>query len=111
MFVFVSGIARADNFSTRYGQATCSETIDNDTGRSLEFYGEINENEEPEIGFRYVIEFQKPLKINKCDEINRLAIQRMKLDLERQRIELELLRERQEAASSAATSDRLEPDW
>ena len=77
----------------------------------MEFYGEINENEEPEIGFRYVIEFQKPLKINKCDEINRLAIQRMKLDLERQRIELELLRERQEAASSAATSDRLEPDW
>ncbi len=107
-FVFVSGIASADSLSTRYGQATCSETIDNNTGESLEFYGEIVDNN-PTIGFKYVIEFQKPLRIGKCDDLNRLTIKRMQLDLERQRLELQMLRERREAEQRE--TNRLDPDW
>lgn len=109
MCVFVSGIAEADTFSTRYGQTTCSETVENDTGRSLEFYGEMEDDDEYSLGFSYTIEFQKPTRMGRCDDINRLAIQRMQLDLQRQQIELELLRERRDAARVEA--NRLDPEW
>mgnify|MGYP001358413017 CR=1 FL=1 len=110
-FVFVSGIVKADTFTTRYGQAQCSETIENDDGRSFEFYGEVDtDTDEATIGFRYEIEFQKPnMRSNRCDGMNSLALRRMILDLERQELELQILRNRVEAVDT--TGSRNNDDW
>ena len=106
----------ADNLSLRYGQGACTQTVDNDTGRSMEFYGEVDEfTDESNIGFRYVIEFQKPVPSNNpCKDMQRIATQRMQLDLERARLELELLRARvaaEKAAAEAEPNPRLDDDW
>ena len=110
-FVFVSGIAEADTFSTRYGQATCTETLDNGDGRSVELYSEVDTlTDEATFGFKYVIEFQKPnTRMNRCDSMNSLALRRMQLDLERQELELQILRNRTEAVDTAGSRDN--DDW
>jgi hypothetical protein len=111
VFASVCGIAKADSFSTRYGQNTCTETVDNKDGRSLELYGEVHEETgDATVGFKYVIEFQKPnTRINRCDSMNSLAMQRMRLDLERQKLELEIMRERHETSETVGT--RREEGW
>jgi len=110
-FVFVSGIAKADTFSTRYGQSTCTETLDNGDGRSVELYSEVDTlTDEATFGFKYVIEFQKPnTRMNRCDSMNSLALRRMQLDLERQELELQILRNRTEAVDTAGSRDN--DDW
>lgn len=93
-FVLGTGTSSmADNLSVRYGQGSCSQSTDNANGKSLEFYGDLNGKQEVQVGFKYVIEFQKPKPMNNgCNDIQRIASQRMQLDLETQRLELELLR-------------------
>ena len=112
VFACVSGTASADQFSSRYGQSTCTETTDNKNGKSLEFYGEMDTNtDEATVGFKYVIEFQKRnTRINRCDSMHSLALQRMRLDLERQRLELKALRKSQEA-NEAVTTGRSAAGW
>ena len=93
-FVLGTGTSSmADNLSVRYGQGSCSYSTDTANGKSLEFYGDFNDDQEAQVGFRYVIEFQKPKPVNNgCNDIQRIATQRMQLDLETQRLELEMLR-------------------
>ena len=112
VFACVSGTASADQFSSRYGQSTCTETTDNKDGRSLEFYGEVDpKTDEATIGFKYVVEFQKKgTRINRCDSMHSLSLQRMRLDLERQKLELEALRKSQ-AADKTVTTGRTTTDW
>ena len=109
----------ADSSSIRYGQGACNYSINDstDTGRSFEFYGEANTaRDDTAVGFRYVIEFQKPVvRADPCQGMQRLATQRMQLDLEEQRLELELLRARvareQEEAERSDDNPRLDSEW
>ena len=112
VFACVSGTAEADQFSSRYGQSTCTETTDNKNGKSIEFYGEAaSKTDDATIGFKYVIEFQKKnTRINRCDSMHSLSLQRMRLDLERQELELKALRESQ-AARKTETQGRLDAGW
>ena len=109
---FASGTASADSFSTRYGQSTCQVVVENDDGRHAEFYGEVDtDTNEGTIGFRYVIEFQKPTStVDRCGTAHRLATKQMQLDLEKKELELELLRLRVEEATQPQGS-RDEHDW
>jgi hypothetical protein len=93
-FVLGTGTSSmADNLSVRYGQSSCSYAEDTDNGKSLELYGDFNDDQEVQVGFKYVINFQKPKSRNAgCYDMQRLATQRMQLDLETQRLELEMLR-------------------
>lgn len=111
VFACVSGTASADQFSSRYGQSTCTETTDNKNGRSLEFYGEVDsKTDEATVGFKYVIEFQKKsTRINRCDSMHSLSMQRMRLDLERQELELKAMKERHEVPVTPGT--RYEDGW
>jgi hypothetical protein len=110
--VFVCGTANADSLSARYGDATCTETIDNGDGRSLEFYGEVDSlTDQATVGFKYVIEFQKQHNYyDRCAHTNRLAVRQMQLDIEKSELELELLRRRAEEAYQPQGS-RDEHDW
>lgn len=110
--VFASGTAKADSFSTRYGQSTCQVVVDNSDGRRVEFFGEVDtDTENATIGFKYVIEFQKNYNpVNRCAVSHRLATQQMQLDLEKKELELELLRLRAEEATQPQGS-RDEHDW
>jgi hypothetical protein len=112
VFACVSGTASADQFSSKYGQSTCNETTDNKNGQSLEFYGEVApKTDDATIGFKYVIEFQKKnMRINRCESMHSLTLQRMRLDLERQKLELEALRKSQ-AADKLVTTGRTTTDW
>jgi hypothetical protein len=106
----------ADNLSVRYGQGACSYVTDTSTGRSMEFYGDVDSRTEAaQIGFRYVIEFQKPVINNNCHDIERITTQRMQLDLEQQRLELELLRAQIEnernASNVTPVSNSLDSQW
>ena len=96
VFVLGTGIAKADGLTAKYGQGTCQEHFDNNTGESVEFYGEIdNETDTGTIGFRYVIEFQKPKPVTtSCDRMLTLTERRMALEIEKQELELKLLRQR-----------------
>lgn len=112
--ISIGSIASADNLSVRYGQGSCTYSTNTDTGRSMEFYGDVDTGtNEATIGFRYVIEFQKPTSQNNCSSIQSIATQRMQLDLEEQRLELELLRARLAAAENdePTTTTRLDSDW
>ena len=110
----------ADTSSVRYGQGACNYSTDKNTstGRSFEFYGEVDTaKDDATVGFRYVIEFQKPVtRVDPCVGMQRIATQRMQLDLEKQRLELELLRakvarEQQEAKEAPVDASRLDDDW
>lgn len=112
--ISIGSIASADNLSVRYGQGSCAYSTNNDNGRSVEFYGDVDTGtNDARVGFRYVIEFQKPKSQNNCSSIQRIATQRMQLDLEEQRLELELLRARIAAAENEepAVNKRLDSDW
>ena len=111
VFACVSGTASADQFSSRYGQSTCTETTDNKNGKSLELYGTVDSTaDESTIGFKYVIEFQKKnTRINRCDSMHSLSMQRMRLDLERQRLELEIMKERH--STKPDVGGRIEDGW
>jgi len=106
-FVLGTGIAKADGLTAKYGQGTCQEHFDNDTGESIEFYGEIDdETDTGTIGFRYVIEFQKPKPVHsRCGRMLTLTEKRMALEIEKQELELKLLRERANPTRSDDT------DW
>lgn len=108
VFVLGTGIAKADGLTAKYGQGTCQESFDNDTGESVEFYGEIDETTNTgTIGFRYVIEFQKPKPVHsRCGRMLTLTEKRMALEIEKQELELKLLRER---AKQNERSD--DTDW
>ena len=94
----------ADSTSVRYGQGSCSYNTDQDTGKSLEFYGDTTDTDDLTIGFRYVIEFQKPKPaVDPCHAINRISARAMQVDLETAELELEMLRLRVEAAKRAVT--------
>lgn len=110
VFACVSGTASADQFSSRYGQSTCTETTDNKNGKSLELYGTVDSTvDESTIGFKYVIEFQKKgTRINRCDSMHSLSLQSMRLDLERKELELEALRKSQ---ATTTTTGRVTTDW
>ena len=119
-FVLGTGIASADGTSIRYGQGSCNynSEINNDTGRSIEFYGEADTyNDSATVGFKYVIEFQKEVtRVDPCVGMQRIATQSMQLDLEVQRLELELLRNRiareeNEAKQLTNETPRLESEW
>ena len=112
--ISIGSIASADNLSVRYGQGSCTYSTNTDTGRSMEFYGEVDtDTDDATIGFKYVIEFQKPTSQNNCSSIQSVATQMMLLDLEEQRLELELLRARIAAADDEEpnTASRLDSDW
>ena len=108
----------ADSSSIRYGQGACNYSINDstDTGRSFEFYGESNtDRDDATVGFRYAIEFQKPVvRTDPCQGMQRLATQRMQLDLEEQRLELELLRARvarEQEEAERSDNPRLDSEW
>ena len=112
VFVSVTGTASADSFNTSYGQSTCQTNIDNSDGRSLEFYGEVDtKTDDATIGFKYVIEFQKPPVYNTCRDAQRLAERRMRLDIEKQELELQLLRARVNTESEETPTEPLSSNW
>jgi hypothetical protein len=112
--VFISTRSYADNLSVRYGQGSCNYVSDTSTGKSLEFYGDIDDlTNAASIGFKYIIEFQKPTSYNPCQDIHSITTQRMQLDLEEQRLDLELFKARleREAQEPTETPTRLDDDW
>jgi len=110
--VSVSGTAKADSFTTRYGQATCQHTVDNSNGKRLEFFSEVDtETDDVVVGFKYVIEFQKRRpSYNRCDEAQRLAVRQIELDIQKKELELELLR-RRSAEANESQGSRSEDKW
>lgn len=111
-FVFGTGTANADSFTSSYGQATCQTNQDTHNGRTLEFYGEVNEStDNATVGFKYIIEFQKPIPRDTCRNVQYLAERRMRLDIQKQELELELLRRKVYAEEEEDSSPALPEEW
>ena len=116
--ITISTSSYADNTSIRYGSGSCNYTNGTDTGKSLELYSDVDSlSNAATVGFRYVIEFQKPQAHNSCREMQRIITQRMLLDLEEQQLELELFKARVAQQKldikegAVTTSKRLDDEW
>ena len=88
-FAFNTTEVVADSVKYNYGQLGCSYTVDNDTGRSIEMYGETDTlTDNTTFGFKYVIEFQKPNNSDPCANIRYNIELQSDLDYKRKKVEL-----------------------
>lgn len=112
VFALGTGTANADSFTTRYGSSTCTTQYDNDDGRSIEFYGEIDEySDDVTLGFRFTMDFQKPSRDfgSNCERMGRLAEQQMMLDIQQRQLELQLLQQR--VQQQQENGGELDSEW